>query len=238
MQEDTLLENPEASPAGAAGLAGASAAPVTFALSREVVVRSLPSSATAESIHALRSHIVARHIHEGRRGLAICGTDEAGATFTAVNLAISLADSGVRTLLIDTNIREPQLESFIDPSRRIPGLADAIEQNDVPIGFAVQTVLPNLSLIYAGSPRESALELLGNPKFAQIADACMREFDFTIAATAPFIRLADGRRVASVLRYALIVARKDVTFTRDVNVLIQELISDNVSVIGTVYKAF
>ncbi len=217
---------------------GAPTGGVTFSLSREVVVRSLPSSATAESTHALRSHIVARHMQEGRRGLAICETENSGATFVAVNLAISLADSGVRTLLIDTNIREPELEGFIQPSQAIPGLSDAIEQLDVPIGFALHTVLPNLTLLYAGAPRDSSLELLGSARFAKIIDLCMREFDFTIAATAPSNRFADGRRVASVLKHALIVARKDVTFTQDVNVLVQELISDQVSVIGTVFKSF
>jgi protein-tyrosine kinase len=238
MQEQTTMEDPQTNNVTGANPQGGQTGPVSFALSREVVVRSLPGSATAESIHALRTHLVARHIQEGRRGLAICETEDSGGTFTAVNLALSLAESGVRTLLIDTQIREPELENFIQPSRQLPGLADAIEQPDVPIGFAMQTVLPNLSLLYAGTPRESSLELLGSAKFARIIDLCMREFDFTIAATAPANRFADGRRVASVMRFALVVARKDVSFTADVNTLIQELTSDQVNVIGTVYKGF
>jgi len=232
MQEDMLMATPATEAPNVAAL------PPTFALAREVVVRSLPGSATAESIHALRSHLVARHIEEGRRGIAVCETEDAGATFTAVNLALSLADAGVRTLLIDTNLREPQIERFIQPSRPLPGLADTIEQPEVPAGFAVQTVLPSLSLLYAGAARESALELLGAPRFAQIVDACLREFDFTIATTGPANRLADGRRVASVFRHALIVARKDVTFTQDVSTLVQKLVSDQVSVIGTVFMDF
>jgi len=238
MQEQATMETPLNNDVTAAQPQGVPAGPVTFALSRDVVVKSLPQSPTAESIHALRTHLVARHIQEGRRGIAICETEEAGGTFTAVNLAISLAESGVRTLLMDTNLREPELEHYIQPSHQLPGLADAIEQPDVPIGFAMQNVMPNLSLLYAGAPRESSLELLGSAKFARIMDLCMREFDFTIATTAPSNRFADGRRVASVMRYALVVARKDVTFTSDVNTLIQELISDQVNVIGTIYKGF
>jgi protein-tyrosine kinase len=238
MQQQLTMESPGAlSPPGALSREASSPA-VTFALSREVVVRSLPHSATAESIHALRTHLVARHLAGGARSLAVCETEHSGGTFLATNLAISLADSGVRTLLIDTNIREPELDGLIQPSRALPGLADTIEQVDAPIGFAMQTVLPNLSLLYAGAPRESALELLGSARFAKIIDLCMREFDFTIAATAPANRFADGRRIASVLRHAVVIARKNVTFTQDITTLIQELTSDNVNVIGTVFKSF
>jgi protein-tyrosine kinase len=236
--EDIVLTQELIMEAAGTGRASDQTGPVTFSLSREVVVRSLPGSATAESTHALRSHIVARHMQEGRRGLAICETENSGATFVAVNLAISLADSGVRTLLIDTNMREPELDRFIQPSQQIPGLSDAIAQGDVPIGFALHTVMPNFSLLYAGAPRDSSLELLGSARFARIVDLCLREFDFTLATSAPSNRFADSRRVASVLKHALIVARKDVTFTQDVSLLVQELISDQVSVIGTVFKSF
>ncbi|MEO6092972.1 MAG: CpsD/CapB family tyrosine-protein kinase [Novosphingobium sp.] len=236
MQEQSIMETPPAPLASAPR--PSSAEPVSFALSREVIVKSLPQSPTAESIHALRTHLVARHIQDGRRGLAVCDTEGSAGEFLAVNLAISMAESGVRTLLIDTNIRAPELGQYIQPSSAVAGLADAIEQPDVPIGFAIQNVLPNLSLIYAGGPRENSLELLGNPKFARIVDLCMREFDFTIATTPPSNRFADARRVASVMRYALVVARKDVTFIEDVNTLVSELASDSAQVIGAVYNDF
>ena len=236
MQEQRIMETPPAPLAPEPR--PSSSEPVTFALSREAVVRSLPQSPTAESIHALRTHLVARHIQEGRRGLAVCDTEGSAGEFLAINLAISMAESGVRTLLIDANIRSPELGLYVQPSTTVPGLADAIEQPEVPIGFAIQNVLPNLSLIYAGGPRENSLELLGNPKFARIVDLCMREFDFTIATTPPSNRFADARRVASVMRYALVVARKNVTFTADVNTLISELTSDSAQVIGTVYNDF
>ena len=44
---------------------------------------------------------------------------------------------------------------------------------------------------------------------------------------------ADARRIASVMRYALIVVKRDVTYVDDVKRLIQELNSDRVSVVGT-----
>ena len=246
MQDDMTLEMPQTavatgtrpvSEAGAGSGVGASGG-VSFALTREVVVKSLPQSDTAESVHALRTHIVARHIREGRRGLAVCETENGGATFLAANLAISLAEAGVRTLLIDTRLRDPEMAKYIQPSQEVPGLGDALEQPDVPVSAAMQAVMPNLSLMYAGAARENALDLLGSTRFATIMDLCLREFDLTIATTAPANRYSDGRRVASVLHSAMIVARKNKTFTADVNTLAKELTGDQVTVIGTVYNDF
>ncbi len=240
---ETAIETPNGAPTDGTSPDGISPddegePPATFTLNREVVIKSLPQSTTAESIHALRTHVVARHIQEGLRGIALCETEQAGGSFLAVNLAMSLAEAGVRTLLIDTRLRDPELANFIEPSRTPLGLADAIEQADLPIGSAVQSVLPDLSLMYAGAARDNALDLLGGARFATIIDTCLREFDFTIATTAPANRFADGRRVASVLRNAIVVARKNVTFTADVNTLVTELIGDQVDVIGTVFNDF
>ena len=212
--------------------------PVRFTLAKGVVVKSMPHGGAAQSIHALRTHLMARHIAEGCRALAICTTAHAGSTFLAANLAISLADAGVRTLLVDTDLRAPEINDYIQPSHELPGLADAIEQDSTPLGAAMQQVSPQLSLLYAGMPRDNSVELLGTAKFARIIDLCMREFDFTIAVTAPSNRSADARRVASLMRSAAVLARRDVTFLGDVETLIGELTSDAVQVIGTVYLDF
>jgi receptor protein-tyrosine kinase len=233
MQEQITLDNARHAPHQSTA-DGAT----TFALTHEVVVRSEPQSTTTESIHALRTLLTARHIHSGCRGVAICETEHAGGAFIAINLAMSLAEAGVRTLLVDTRLRDPELAKFVQPSRDVPGLGDVIERTDAPIAGAMHAIMPNLSLMYAGTARDNAQDLLSSQRFASIMDLCLREFDFTIATTAPANRFADARRVASVLKTAIVVARRNVTFVADVNTLISELIGDQVEVIGTVYNDF
>lgn len=210
----------------------------TFALTHEVVVRSDPQGTSAQSIHALRTLLMARHIQGGCRGIAICETENAGGAFIATNLAISLAETGVRTLLVDTRLRDPQLSGFVQPSRDLPGLGDVLDRPDAPIAGALQAIMPNLSLMYAGAARDNAQDLLSSQRFATVMDLCLREFDFTIATTAPANRFADARRVASVLKSAIVVARRNVTFVADVHTLVAELTGDQVEVIGTVYNDF
>src|SRR5580700_2424004 len=83
----------------------------TFAFSPSLVVASDPSGGPAEAIRALRTHLMAQHFQEGRRALAICAASRSvGCSFTAANLALALAQIGVKTLLIDADLRTPTLD--------------------------------------------------------------------------------------------------------------------------------
>src|ERR1700748_150683 len=75
---------------------------LTTNASDDVVLLSNPTGAAAEAIRALRTHLMAQHVGEGRRALAVCGASHhVGRTFMAVNLAVALAQIGLKTLLID-----------------------------------------------------------------------------------------------------------------------------------------
>ncbi|WP_018075648.1 CpsD/CapB family tyrosine-protein kinase [Novosphingobium nitrogenifigens] len=214
--------------------------PITFKISDKVVVASDPSSPEAEAIAALRTHLLSHHVDRGRRGLAVCSpSGGSGTTFVSVNLAVSLARAGIKTLLIDANLREPSLHRMIVPSRDMPSLKDALIDSDTEYGSVIQeNVLPNLSLIYSGGKSSHAQELLSGARFKTLLDLCMREFGVTIVDTPASNTNADGRRIASVVRHAIIVARKDWTYVADVNTLIDELRSDKVNVVGTVYNEY
>lgn len=216
-----------------------SEAPISFDLSDAVVGVTDGSSPEAESIGALRTHLVAQHIQDGRRALAICAPSAgSGCSFVAVNLAVALSQGGVRTLLIDADMRSPEIHHMIVPSRRMPGLVQCLSDDAVPFGDAImENVLPSLSIIYSGGYAENAQELLAGPRFATLINLCMREYDVTIVDTPPANSSADARRIASIVHYALVVARKDSTFVSDIKTLIDDLKSDRAHIVGTVLNA-
>lgn len=214
--------------------------PITFKVSDKVVVATDPSRPEAEAIAALRTHLLAHHISRGRRGLALCSpSSRSGTTFVAVNLAVSLARAGIKTLLIDGNMRQPSVHKLLVPSREMPALKDVLVDPTAEYGSIIQEeVMPNLSVIYSGGKSTHAQELLSGHRFKSLLDLCMREFEVTIVDTPASNTNADGRRIASVVRHAIIVARKDVTYVSDVRTLIDELQSDTVNVVGTVYNEY
>lgn len=226
---------PQATPSSV-DVVPASQPEIRYDISDMVVVLDQPGSAQAESIGALRTHLIATHIRDGRRALAMCATDEAsGADFVTVNLAVSLAQAGIRTLLIDGNMRASSLNEAIVPSAPVPTLRQLLSDEDMTVSEAIQSnALPNLSLLYSGGPAADAQEMLNTARFKQVLDTCLRDHDVTIVMTPPANRCADVRRIASVVRYALIVARRDATYVNDLSTLVADLTGDGAKVIGSV----
>ncbi|KQR88062.1 CpsD/CapB family tyrosine-protein kinase [Sphingomonas sp. Leaf343] len=209
---------------------------VTFTISDDVVVLSDPGSEHAESVGVLRTHIMAQHLAEGRRSLALCSpTPDVGCTSLAVNLAVALSEGGLKTLLIDADLRRPEVHTLIRPSREVPGLAQCLASETVKFGDAIQfDVLPGLSVMFAGGRSDRPQDLLSSPRFNALVETCMREFDVTIVDTPPSNASADARRIATVVGYSLIVVGQNKSFVSDVKVLSEELTADHSVIIGSV----
>ncbi|WP_298669337.1 CpsD/CapB family tyrosine-protein kinase [uncultured Sphingomonas sp.] len=217
--------------------AGAPGIPIDdrFTLSSSLVALGDPTGVQAESIRVLRAHIVAKHLREGRRSLAMAGpASGGGCSFVTANLAVALAQTGASVLLIDGNMRAPRLDAFFTPREAPFGLSDCLSDHSIGFSDAVQDdVLPRLSLLFAGAPREDASELLSGAEFKSLIESCIRDYDIVLIDTPPANNFADVRRIASVTRYAMIVACRDRSYVRDVRTLIEELESDKSQVIGT-----
>jgi capsular exopolysaccharide synthesis family protein len=192
--------------------------------------------AQVDAIRALRTHVMAQHVNHGRRALAVCGPSAGvGASFVAANLAAALAQIGVKTLLIDGDMRGPSLDVLIRPPHEPGGLAGCLAQRDAPFNDSIDAeVLPNLSILYAGQSRRDAQELLAGERFRALMNYCLREFDMTIIDSPPANTSSDARRICAVAGYALIVTARDKTAIKDIKVLAEQLQADRAVVIGTV----
>jgi protein-tyrosine kinase len=207
-----------------------------YELSPDLVTMTDHRPQEAEAIRTVRTHIIARHLRDGRRGLAVCAPGKgSGCSFTAVNLAVSLAQVGVATLLIDGDLRGPQLQQFIRPLGEASGLKQCLTSNDKDAtDFIRPEVIPNLSLLYSGGVAPDAQELLGGAAFHKLIERCLRDFEFTIIDTPPANSCADALRISSMIGYTLIVAKGNVTRARDVTELASQLQEDGARVVGTV----
>jgi capsular exopolysaccharide synthesis family protein len=209
---------------------------VTFSLSDELIILSDPQGQGAEYIRALRTQVMAQHVELGRRALAVCeAAPLLGATFVAANLALSLAQAGVDTVLIDGNLRAPSVQHLIRPSRELPGLRNCLASPDTAVGDYVQeNIQPNFSVMFAGGPAPNAQELLARGAFERVVNTCMRDFTMTIIDTPPANSCADCRRIASVAGYSLIVSRRHKGLVEDVRTLAGQLRAAHSTIIGAV----
>ena len=208
-----------------------------YVLAGAVVTISDPNGVQAEAIRAVRTHVMAQHINRGRRALAICAPNRGvGCTFVATNLAVALARVGVKTLLIDGDLRNPSVQALIHAHEvKNGGLAGCLETRDSAFNDHIDAdVMPGLSVMFAGYGAADPQELLASDRFKALVGFCLREFDVTIVDTPPSNISSDARQVSSVVGYGLIVTGRDQTFIEDVKILAEQLQGVQAKVIGTV----
>ena len=129
-----------------------------------------------------------------------------GKTTLAANLAISFAQAGERTLLVDADLRKPRLHKLfgIDPEQ---GLAAVIGgQYDVAEAI-LESGVAGLQLLPAGKVPANPAELLSQPRFKELIDLVREQYDYVIVDTPPLLAVTDPCAVSPRVDGVLLTVR-------------------------------
>jgi len=159
-----------------------------------------------------------------------------GRTRLAAELAISFAQHSRATLLIDADLRRPQLHLLFDAGDR-PGLAQSLETGAAPYLSTVGGV-PGLHLLAAGSVRRNPMDLLSHERFPRLMENWRSRFELVVLDTPPLTLYADGLVIAGLAGRALMVARAGHTPSRLVEGMLRRLDGARSDVVGTVLNHF
>jgi capsular exopolysaccharide synthesis family protein len=121
-----------------------------------------------------------------------------GKSTLAVNLAVTIAQSGKSVLLMDADFRRPTLHKVFGLEKRDAGLAPFVS-GEVELEDAVQTLpeIPNLSFMACGTRPNNPSELLSSQDFANCLDVFRERYDFVIVDTPPVLAVSDGVAVSA-----------------------------------------
>ncbi len=118
-----------------------------------------------------------------------------GKSTLAGNLAVSIAQSGKRTIIIDADCRRPRVHKIFN----IPhdtGLASVIT-GQCDLASAIRpSAIPNLSVLPCGPRPANPAELLTSPRFKELLDIIRAQYDFVIVDTPPLLVVTDPCVVA------------------------------------------
>lgn len=111
------------------------------------------------------------------------------------NLAVSIAQSGRKIILIDADLRKPRLHKMFGVSNDF-GLVSVISDG-MEIKDAIQpTLVPGLSIMACGPRPPNPAELLTSPVFKNFLDTIREQFDFVLIDTPPLLAVSDPSVVA------------------------------------------
>ncbi len=159
-----------------------------------------------------------------------------GKSYTAINLACSIAWSGKKVLLIDADMRKPTIHKVLNINVK-PGLSTAIADVDE---TCVQRYYPeeNMDVLSAGEIPPNPSELIGSENMNKLLTKLAANYDTIILDLPPIGVVSDGLSVSPYLDGMMVVVRHNMTRRSDITDTMRQLKLSNVNILGFVYNAF
>jgi len=129
-----------------------------------------------------------------------------GKSFLSANLALTFADGGHRTLLIDGDIRRGVLHRRFKAARQ-PGLTDYLREEATRDQVVQSTAYPWLSFIGCGTRSHRAPELLGSPAMSSLISAVRLDYDVILVDSPPLGAGVDPFILGTATGHVLLVLR-------------------------------
>ncbi len=178
----------------------------------ELVVISDPHSGVAESFRGLRTNLDYFGSQNEHKVIAVHSTISGeGKTFTAINLALSIAQNNKKVLLISADLRKPKIESIFKITDGNSGLSNYLIGRSKIEDIVINTKVKNLNLIPSGPIPPNPAELLGNGNFEKLIGKVKEHFDFIVIDDAPASMVTDPVLVGKSADVNLFVTRAEVT---------------------------
>lgn len=169
------------------------------ASSNDMITMFQPNSILAEAYRTLRTNIYFSSIDKKIKSILVTSTDtREGKSVTACNLAISIANTGKKVLLIDADLRMPCLHNYLNTSNS-RGLTDLLLEQ-VQLEEAITPLnIDNLSFIPCGTVPPNPSEILSSTKIKEFVQYLEDHFDVLIIDSPPVRLVSDAAILTKIV---------------------------------------
>jgi len=188
---------------------------------RGFVTPDAPRSQIADEFRVIKRPIVSNahgvggpKVKNGNLIMVTSALPREGKTFTAVNLALSIAmEVDTTVLLVDGDVAHPDLPNILATPKG-PGLLEVLTRDDIGLGDAlVRTNVENLTVLPAGSPQRRATELLASEQMGILLRELATRYSDRIIVfdSPPLLATTEARVLATHMGQIVMVVAADST---------------------------
>jgi protein-tyrosine kinase len=192
----------------------------------------------SEKIRALRTELMLLGDSTQRGNvLALVGPDRRdGRSQLCAELAVSFAQLGRRTLLLDADLRHPHQHVLFNTDSQW-GLSQNLAHGE-PLFLHTVEHIPALSLLTCGTLLPNPLELVSHRRFRSLITEMRRQYEFVVIDTPAVSPYADALQIANVTQHVLVVSRANTTSFAGMKDMLRRLAVTNTKILGAVINRF
>jgi capsular exopolysaccharide synthesis family protein len=165
-----------------------------------------PRSPISEAFRTLRTNLEFSSLDKAIRSMVVTSAaPEEGKSTTLANLAVTIAQSGKKVILVDCDLRRPSLNQIFN-ARGAPGFTDMMRDDALMSKPPLQdTAVANLRLLASGTIPPNPSELLASRRMSEVIAALQALADMVLFDAPPVVAVTDAAVLANKVDAVLLV---------------------------------
>ncbi len=205
----------------------------------EILTQKLPFMYT-EAYKALRTNVEFLSVSNNAKKIVVTSSlSGEGKTCLSINLAISLAQTGKKVIILDCDLRKPKVHRYLrikhSAQYGVSTVLSGTAETDSSIGYLEDI---NLYVMLAGPTPPNPSELLNSERAKKLFNDLAERFDYIICDTAPTAIVTDAVTLSQHCDGVIFVIRQNYATTEHVREAIDRLKSVDAKILGTVLNGY
>ena len=201
---------------------------------RHLITQLNPRSPISEQFRTIRTNIQFSSVDEKIQSILVTSPSAAnGKSMTAANIATVYAQQGMKTLLIDADLRKPTVHYTFRLSN-LRGLSNVLV-GEAELEQAVESSdIENLDILSCGPIPPNPAELLASRRMKELLEETKKLYDFIIFDMPPALAVTDAKILANIVDGSLLVIRSGLTETDEAEKTVEMLQDSKARLLGAV----
>lgn len=198
------------------------------------VINDLTNPAVKESYISTRTNLIFSLMNSSNKIVTFMSQNFSdGATATSVNIAISLAETGAKVLIIDADLRKPSVHKMLKVKNDY-GLSSILSGKCTVSDAISKNVRENLDCITAGTIPSNPAELVVSPNTKGLLDVLSKHYDYICIDTSPIKNVSDALLFNPHIAGIIFVVKENSTRHGDIKSALDKIKFANGNVLGIV----
>ncbi|OQY94888.1 MAG: capsular biosynthesis protein [Chloroflexi bacterium UTCFX4] len=204
-------------------------------MTNPLITISNPRSPIAEAYRALRTNLEFSNLDKSLRALLVTSAGaEEGKSTTLANLAVTIAQSGKRVILVDADLRRPTQHQIFELKNNA-GLTDMARDDALLAAPPLQdSGVPNLQILTSGQLPPNPAEILGSKRMSDILAALLERADLILFDAPPVLAVTDAVVLSAKMDGVLLVVSAGKTKRENAKKARAQLEKINARILGAV----